>query len=105
MIFKLILVIGGWGISDKIALRWMSLDLADDKSTMVQAMAWCTSVDQDLRCHLASLDLNELTTTMLDYFEKIWICIYISYEGHELVLYIVLELVLYIVLSTAIWYK
>ena len=32
---------GGWGISFEIALRWMPLDLADDKSTLVQVMAWC----------------------------------------------------------------
>ena len=30
-----------WGISCKIALRWMSLDLTEDKSTLVQVMAWC----------------------------------------------------------------
>ena len=30
-----------WGISCKIALRWMPLDLTDDKSTLVQVMAWC----------------------------------------------------------------
>ena len=28
-------------ISSKIALRWMPLDLTDDKSTLVQVMAWC----------------------------------------------------------------
>ena len=32
---------GGWGISYEIALRWMPLDLADDKSTLVEVMAWC----------------------------------------------------------------
>ena len=32
---------GGWGISYEIALRWMPLDLTDDKSTLVQVMAWC----------------------------------------------------------------
>ena len=32
---------GGWGITYKIALRWMPLDLPDDKSTLVQVMAWC----------------------------------------------------------------
>ena len=32
---------GGWGISYKIALRWMPLYLIDDKSTLVQVMAWC----------------------------------------------------------------
>ena len=32
---------GGWGISYKIALRWMPLYLTDDKSTLVQIMVWC----------------------------------------------------------------
>ena len=41
VIFKLTLVNGGWGISYEIALRWMPLDLTDDKSTLVQVMAWC----------------------------------------------------------------
>ena len=40
-IFKLILVVNGWGISCEIALKWMSLDLTDDKSILVQVMAWC----------------------------------------------------------------
>ena len=31
----------GWGISCEIALIWMSLDLNDDQSTLVQVMAWC----------------------------------------------------------------
>ena len=39
--FKLNLAIHGWGISHEIALGWKSLDLADDKSTLVQVMAWC----------------------------------------------------------------
>ena len=38
---KLILVNSGWGISYEIALRWMPLDLTDDKSTLVQVIAWC----------------------------------------------------------------
>ena len=41
VIFKLILMIGGWGVFCKIALRWMSMDLTDDKSILVQVMAWC----------------------------------------------------------------
>ena len=40
-IFKLILVIDGCDISSEIALRWTSLDLSDDKSILVQVMAWC----------------------------------------------------------------
>ena len=31
----------GCDISSEIALRWTSLDLSDDKSTLVQGMAWC----------------------------------------------------------------
>ena len=41
VIFKQILVIDGWGISCEIALIWMSLDITDDQSTLVQVMAWC----------------------------------------------------------------
>ena len=40
-IFKVILMMDGWDISTKIALIWMSPDLTDDKSTLVQVMAWC----------------------------------------------------------------
>ena len=31
----------GCDISSDIALRWTSLNLSDDKSTLVQVMAWC----------------------------------------------------------------
>ena len=41
VIFKQILVIDGWGISCEIALIWMTLDFTDDKSALVQVMAWC----------------------------------------------------------------
>ena len=41
IILKLILVTDGCDISSKIALRWTSLDLSDDKSILVQVMAWC----------------------------------------------------------------
>ena len=40
-IFQSKLVIYGWGSFCKIALRWVSLDLTDDKSTLVQGMPWC----------------------------------------------------------------
>ena len=44
VILKWILVIDSWGISCEIALIWMSLDLNDGKSTLVQVMAWCHQV-------------------------------------------------------------
>ena len=41
IVLKLILVTDGCDVSSEIALRWTSLDLSDDKSTLVQVMAWC----------------------------------------------------------------
>ena len=40
LIFQIISVIDGWGIFCELALRWMSLNLTDDKSTLFQVMAW-----------------------------------------------------------------
>ena len=59
-------------VSCEIALKWMPLDLTDDKSTLVQVMAWCcqasrqqaitwSNVDPDLCRQMASLGLNVLT--------------------------------------------
>ena len=39
--FKLIALLDGWGISCEIFLWWTSRDIADEKSTLVQVMAWC----------------------------------------------------------------
>ena len=53
-------VIAGLGISWDIALRWLPLNLADDKSTLVQLMAGCrqaitwTNVDWNICRHMAS---------------------------------------------------
>ena len=68
--FKLILIIDCWGIFHGIALRWMSLDLIDDKSTLVQVMASCHHattrflcqcyVDPVLCRNMAALGHNEL---------------------------------------------
>ena len=61
VIFKLILVIDGCGSSCEITLRWLALNLTDDKSTLVQVKAWCqqatstwVNVDPDLCHHTAS---------------------------------------------------
>ena len=40
-IFNLVLLIGIFTSSNYNALRWMPLDLTEDKSTLVQVMAWC----------------------------------------------------------------
>ena len=41
VIFTLIHVINGCDTSCKIILIWMSIDLTNDKSALVQVMAWC----------------------------------------------------------------
>ena len=60
VIFKLTLVNGGWGISHEIALRWMPLDLTDDKSTLVQVMACCHQATSHYlsQCWPRSMSLN-----------------------------------------------
>ena len=40
-IFNLVLLIGILTSSNDNPLRWMAWDLTDDKSTLVQVMAWC----------------------------------------------------------------
>ena len=40
-IFNLVLLIGIFTSSKDNTLRWMPKDLTDDKSTLVQVMAWC----------------------------------------------------------------
>ena len=54
---------GGWGISNEIALRWMPLDLTDDKSLLVQVMAWCRQATSHYlsQCWPRSLSLYGIT--------------------------------------------
>ena len=54
---------GGWGISYEIALRWMPLDLTDDKSTLVQVMAWCCQATSHYlgQCWPRSMSPNGIT--------------------------------------------
>ena len=63
VIFKLILVNDGWGISYEIALRWMPPDCTDDKSTLVQVMAWCRQATSHYlsQCWLRSVPPNGIT--------------------------------------------
>ena len=63
VIFKLTSVNGGWSISYEIALRWIPLDLTNDKSTLVQVMAWCRQAASHYlsQCWPRSLSPNGLT--------------------------------------------
>ena len=51
------------GISYEIALRWMPLDLTDDKSTLVQVMAWCRQATSHYlgQCWPRSMSPNDVT--------------------------------------------
>ena len=63
-------MIDGWGISCEIALRWMPLDLTDDKSILAQVMAWCRQATSHYlsqcwpRSLLMSLGPDELNAAM-----------------------------------------
>ena len=61
--FNLSLVNGGWGISYEISLRWITLDLTDDKSPLVQVMAWCRQATSHYlsQCWPRSLSSNGVT--------------------------------------------
>ena len=63
VIFKLTSVNGGWGISFEITLRWMPLDLTDDKSALVQVMAWCHQATSHFlsQCWPRSMSPNGVT--------------------------------------------
>ena len=41
VMFKIIVMIDGWCVSREMGIRWISLVLSDDKSILVQVMAWC----------------------------------------------------------------
>ena len=57
VIFNLVLLIGIFRSSHDNALRWMTQDLTDDKSTLVQVMAWCRQAASHYlsQCWLSSL--------------------------------------------------
>ena len=50
VIFKPISVINGWCISYEIGLKWLSLDFTDDKSILIQVMAWCRQATSHHLC-------------------------------------------------------
>ena len=53
----------GCDISNEIVLRWTSPDLSDDKSTLVQVMAWCRQAPSHYlkQCWPTSLPLYGVT--------------------------------------------
>ena len=78
LISQIISVIDGWGISFELALRWMSLDLTDNKSTLVQVMDWCRQATSHYlsQCWLRSLSLYGVSRLqcikVFLYFDSNW---------------------------------
>ena len=74
----LILMINVCGITCEIVQRWMSLDPTNEKSALVQVMAWChqatnnylSNVEPDLCRHMSSLGHNELNISEKLYYKK-----------------------------------
>ena len=62
-IFNLVLLIDFFRSSNDNAPRWMSLDLRDDKSTLVQVMAWCRQATSHYlsQCWPSSMTLYGVT--------------------------------------------
>ena len=74
-IFKLILMIGGWGIFCKIALRWMSMDVIDDKSTLVQVMAWCRQATSHYLSHCWPRSMSPYGITRPQWVKLLIVCL------------------------------
>ena len=72
IIFKHISVIDGWGISCEIALIRMSLDFADDQSTLVQVMAWCRQATSHYLSQCWPRSMSKYGVIHTHYWRAIW---------------------------------
>ena len=81
-------MIDGWGNPCEITLIWMTLDLTDDKSTLVWIVAWCCQstshyLSQCWPRSMASLGHNELTwetCTWVQFIDDILVIIKIQWK-------------------------
>ena len=72
-------VINGWGISCELALRWTSLDLTDDKSTLVQVMAWCHQATSHYLSQWWTRSLSPYGVNRPQWVNSPWHCITIGW--------------------------
>ena len=71
-VFKLILVTDGWGIFWETTIRRMSQDLTDDKSTLVQVMAWCRQAASHYRSQFWPRSLTPYGVTRPQWVKETW---------------------------------
>ena len=69
----MILEICGWGISYEIALKWISLYLTDDKSTLVQVMTWCPQAASHYLNKCRSRFMSTYGVTRPQWIDKLYI--------------------------------
>ena len=87
VIFKQIVVIGGWGISCEITLIWMSLVFTDDQSILVHVMAWCRQATSHYlsQCWPRFISLYGVTSPLwvnnVDNITKAYIYLVLSWYG------------------------
>ena len=93
IMFKLILVTDGCDISSEIAIRWASLDLSDDKSTLVQVMAWCRQATNHYlnQCWARSLPPYGVTRPQWGVFPLAGLLCQLNKWAHQLMILWVLE--------------
>ena len=68
-IFKLALFIGTFRASFDKIIRWMTQDLADDKSTLVQIMAWCRQATSHYLNQYGPISLSPNGVTRQQWFK------------------------------------
>ena len=63
----------GFDISSEIALRWTSLDLSDDKATLVQVMAWCRQATSHYLNQCWPRSLPPYGVTRPEWVKSLWL--------------------------------
>ena len=89
VIFKLNLGNSGWGISYEIALRWMPQDLTDDKSTLVQVMAWCRQATSHYLSQFWPRFLSPNGVTRPQWVNNTRLCMFSKNSGNIISLHVI----------------
>ena len=89
-IFNLVLLIGIFTSSKDNALRWMPWHLTDDKSTLVQVMAWCSQTTSHYlsQCWPTGISMSPYGVTRpqwvnSEYFKSCWLQILINIKHKQ----------------------
>ena len=105
VIFNLVLLIGIFRSSHDNALRWMPWNLTNDKSRLIQVMAWCRQATSHYlsQCWLSSLSPYGVTRPQwVNVYYVLWYCaennlaiIYRLYQIHIMCYQVIWDLCFY----------